>query len=64
MPASSSSSRRAASSSASSIRTKPPGSAHFPAKGSTPRLMRSTFRSSSSIPNTTQSTVKAGRGYS
>src|SRR5438105_10365288 len=44
--------------------TKPPGRAHFPRNGSTSRRTKSTLRSPSSKPKTTQSTVTAGRGYS
>ena len=63
-PASSSSSRRAASSSVSSMRTKPPGSAHACWNGCSLRWISRTLRSVSSRPNTTQSTASAGRAYS
>ena len=44
-PVSSASSRRAASSSVSSTRTKPPGSAHLPLNGASPRWISRTFSS-------------------
>jgi hypothetical protein len=63
-PVSSSSSRRAAGSRDSPSSTKPPGRAHIPAKGSFPRLMRSTSRAPASPRKTATSTVSAGRGNS
>src|SRR4051812_23293479 len=44
--------------------TNPPGSAHLPRWGSRARWISKTLRFASSRPNTTQSTVSAGRGYS
>src|SRR5687767_8267091 len=44
--------------------TNPPGSAQRSAYGSCWRWIKSTLSAPSSSPNTTQSTVTAGRGYS
>src|SRR4051794_16742599 len=62
MPVSSASSRRAAAARSSSGRTNPPGSAHQPAYGSSPRRTASAHNWSSRTVRTTRSTVTATGG--